>query len=106
MTRVFAAGQPFDLGDPTLRSRCVEIPNELGLTNRLAGIFDPDVRAPALDVPMGSEQVADELAVPDRCRSGAFVHFPERLDLRAIVDVLGQAGLGLSLACMALLEQV
>ena len=54
---------------------------------------------------MGSEQVADELAVADRDRAGPLVQRPERLDLRAIVELAGRPRLDRALAVVALREQ-
>ena len=55
---------------------------------------------------MGSEQVADELAVHG-CAAAPepLVQGPERLDLAAIVEAGGQARLDRALAVVALLEQ-
>ena len=92
-------------GEPLLGGDRVQIPDELRLAHGVARVFHPHVRAPGLVGTMGSEQVADELAVADRGRAGPLVQGPERLDLPAIVEAGGQARLNRALAVVALLEQ-
>ena len=78
--------------DPVRGGDAVEVADDLGLLDGMAGGLDPDVGAPDRVVAPDTEQIADDLTIAHRDRARGPLGLPDRLDLGSKVDVGRSSG--------------
>ena len=96
---------------PAVGREAVEIPDELRLDDRVAGVSDPDVRPAPVRLVVGrAEEVAGEAAVEERGGAARRVAAPRRLDLQArgggILEPGRERRLGRAVAAVALRQEL